>query len=268
MRALICAAATSVVAHAGKVLTRRHVDGLTGGIVRPLEFQHQLRVCNAFPYAAALDVYRDKGEKLTEAGPMAYKECRDFAQQLKEGDRIDFKVGDSSTGTFSISELPSNDAVLLLVVQRHDTSSTAVSFDSHVFASGLHDAQIAVIDAYKGSTHTSARIADVGKGGPSAKTRRQEELRYNNVVAVSPGAYEVMLAGTDGATKANTSLVALQHGSYVVLRTGIEAKQGRSYPEELVVYPQSALRGAAARFGVLGQLLALVAAATTAVQNL
>merc|ERR1719161_1616580 len=102
------------------------------GFVRALEFQHKLRVCNAYPYAASLDVFRGK-EKLTADGAMPYKGCRDMATPLKPGDKIEFRVGDASAGTFSVSDLPNDDAVLLLVIHRHDTLSTAVSFESHVF---------------------------------------------------------------------------------------------------------------------------------------
>ena len=66
----------------------------------------------------------------------------------RSGDKLEFKVGDASAGTFSVSDLPNNDAVLLLVIHRHDTLSTAVSFESHVFAS-LQNAQVAIIDTYK-----------------------------------------------------------------------------------------------------------------------
>merc|ERR1719262_876943 len=77
-------------------------------------------------------------------------------------------------------------------------------------------------------------FAQATKGG-----RRSEELRYDSVVAVNPGKYEVVLAGQDGETKAKSDLVALNRESYVVLRTGVEAQRGQSFPQELVVFPQS-----------------------------
>merc|ERR1719238_2605665 len=113
-----------------------HVRGQAEGFVKALEFKHRLRVCNAYPYAASLDVFRSK-EKLTDS-PMAYKSCKDFTTPMQSGDKLEFKVGDASAGTFSVSDLPQNDAVLLLVIHRHDTLSTAVSFESHVFANLLN----------------------------------------------------------------------------------------------------------------------------------
>merc|ERR1719183_1162144 len=98
--------------------------GQAAGFAQALEFKHRLRVCNAYPYSAALDVIRGKTEKLTSDAPMHYKSCRDFLAPLKSGDKLEFKVGDASAGTFSVSDLPNNDAVLLLVIHRHDTLST------------------------------------------------------------------------------------------------------------------------------------------------
>lgn len=233
--ALLCAAASShasltqsALRQQGSIETDREA-----GLVRPLAFDHRLRVCNAFPNTAAMDVYRGH-ERLTEGTPMSYKDCRDFRTQLRSGDKLEFKVGESSAGTFSISDLPSNDAVLLLVVHRHDALSTAVSFESHVFAN-LKNAQVAVIDTYKGAKHSTPKIMD--RPSPEKKAAaRSEELRYDSVVAVNPGVYEVEL----GSNASKSELVALSHESYVVLRMGVEAKQGHSYPEELVVYPHSA----------------------------
>jgi hypothetical protein len=242
------------------VVAMEHRKGFrssASGFVRSLEFNHHLRVCNAYPYAAPLDLYSGK-KKLTNA-PMEYKACQDFPSQLKAGDKLEFRVGDSTAGTFSVSDLPNNDAVLLLLIHRHDTLSTAVSFESHVFAN-LLNAQVAVIDTYKGSEKASMKIRDSGK----AKASRSEDLRYDSVVAVNPGEYEVALVGSDGQTKAKSALVALNRESYIVMRTGVESQQGQSYPQEVVVFPNSdpsSLRGSAYTGSVapLALLAALVA---------
>merc|ERR1712232_172024 len=110
----------------------------------------------------------------------------------------------------------------MLVIFRHDTLSTAVSFESHVF-SNLVNSQIAVLDAYRGAAKSTPRIQDVSE----AKTDRNEELRYDSVVAVNPGLYEVVLQGTDGDTKARHELVALNRESYVVVRCGVDSEQGQ-----------------------------------------
>merc|ERR1719282_297779 len=102
---------------------------------------------------------------------MAYNTCRDFAAPLKSGDKLEFRVGDATAGTFAVSDLPNNDAVLLLVIHRHDTLSSAVAFESHVFAN-LQNAQVAVIDTYKGKARAMPKIRDEA----ASKTSRSEEL--------------------------------------------------------------------------------------------
>mmetsp|Transcript_102080 Transcript_102080/g.304672 ORF Transcript_102080/g.304672 Transcript_102080/m.304672 type:complete len:271 (-) Transcript_102080:43-855(-) len=227
---LLCAPASAHTGHAQAALRHNGANEADQdvGLVRALEFDHRLRVCNAFP-GERLEVLR--GENLTGDEPMAYRECRDFHTQLRSGDKLEFKLGSSTSGTFAVSELPSNDAVLLLVVHRHDGRSTAVSFKSHVFAN-LKTAQVAVIDAYAGSKRTTMRIMDA----PSSGKNRTEELRYDSVVALSPGAYEVEFVN-GGEPK--VEFTAAGHESYVVLRTGVEEQKGPSVHEDIVVYPHS-----------------------------
>jgi len=208
-------------------------NGAAEGFVRALEFKHQLRVCNAYPASVPLDVFNAEG-KLTDKA-MNYKSCQEFLHPLKVGDKLDFKNGDAILGTFAVSDLPTNDAVLLLIIHRHDQASTAVNFESHVF-SNMKNAQVAVIDTYKGSA----------KSSPVIKTRmgkenklQSEELRFSSIVSVSPGDYEVELRGKDDKVSAKQEFVALNRESYVILRTGAEAKMGPSYPQELVIYPKS-----------------------------
>lgn len=225
------AASTSVVA---SQLRQKHAGA---SFISSLKFKLKLRICNAYPYTYPMDVYLGK-EKLTEMA-LAYKACGDFTPALKAGDKLDFKVGESSAGSFSISEIPENDAVMLLVIYRHDTLSTAVSFESHVF-SNLANAQIAVLDAYRGKEKAIPRIQDVRKHQPEGVQQRSEELRYNSVVAVNQGMYEVVLEGaTDGQKKATHQLVALNRESYLVVRCGVQTEQGQAFPQELMVYPKS-----------------------------
>jgi len=224
---------TALAGGVSQTALRHTHKGRSEGFVKALEFKHRLRVCNAYPYDQPLDVYRGRSEKLTEEA-MPYKSCVDFATPLHAGDKLAFKVGDANAGTFAISDLPNNDAVLLLVIHRHDTLSTAVSFESHVFAN-LLNAQIAIIDTYKGTQRSSASIQDEAGRGKN----RKEKLRFNSVVAVNPGKYQVVLTDADGEDEASQELVALNRESYVVIRTGVESQSGPSYDEELIVYPKS-----------------------------
>jgi len=227
-----------------------------GHKAKPAEpFKHRLRVCNAYPNEDALDVFRGN-EQLTKA-PLDYKMCGDFASQLLPGDKLKFVVGGSNAGTFTISDLPNNDAVLLLVIHRHDTLSNAVAFKSHVFAN-LLNAQVAVIDTFKGRTRGNAEIAD--------GSARKEKLKYNSVVAMNPGEYKVELHDRADKAVVVEDLVALNRMSYVVIRTGVEAEQGKQYSQDIIVYPQSdpallhsAAPAMALPSGIFAALLALVA---------
>jgi len=230
-----------------------HVNKSTAnGFVSSLVFKHRLRVCNAYPNEEAMDIYRGvsphddlpKGygprnahpmTKLTVDGPMDYKTCRDFLTPMKPGDNFKFLVGGANAGTFAISDLPNNDAVLFLVIYRHDRLSTAVSFESHVFAN-LLNAQVAVIDTYKGNVKAQPEIRDAPSKG---LTTRSETLKFNSVVAVNSGIYQISLVGKKGKVAVNSTLVALNRQSYVILRTGVEPEHGPEYPQALVVYPKS-----------------------------
>jgi len=203
-------------------------------LIRKIEFKHRLRVCNAYPYGGPLDVYRAK-EKLTDE-PMPYKACKEFKIQLLMGDKIMFKVEDQHVGTFAVASMPENDAILLLVISRHDTESTAVSFESHIFAN-LLNAQLAVIDTYKGPSKATLRIEDPSRGDK----KRSEELRYDSVVAINPGRFNIVLSGDldKQKTPRHADLVAVNREAYVALRVGVDADQGTSYPEEVIVFPHS-----------------------------
>mmetsp|Transcript_35302 Transcript_35302/g.82419 ORF Transcript_35302/g.82419 Transcript_35302/m.82419 type:complete len:276 (-) Transcript_35302:46-873(-) len=261
LRSALIALQLIAAVHGSQVLTSRRDSGRTQGVQRSFvherEFKHLLRVCNAYPYQSAIDVYLGDKEKLTGEDPMPYKTCRDFLSPLQDGDKLEFKMGDSSAGSFVVSDMPNEDAVLLLVIHRHDTVSTAVAFESHVFAN-LLNSQLAIIDTYKGESKSSPKIMDTA----DTKHARTEDLRYGTVVAVNPGAYQVALVGKDEKTAVKKEFVAAARESYVVIRVGVEAHEGQSYPEELVVYPESlsSLHGSfACPAGGLSKLVAMAA---------
>jgi len=231
---LFASASAITTDQTSKQLRQQHAGA---SFISSLQFTHVLRVCNAYPFAHPLDVYIGK-EKLTDS-PMPYKKCGEFRPTLKAGDKIDFKVDDtSSAGSFSVAELPSNDATLVLVIYRHDTISTGVAFESHVF-SNLLNAQVAVVDTYKGAAKAIPRIQDIQKHHDPKHQVRSEELRFDSVMAVNPGMYQVTLEGADGKVAAKHDLVAVEKESYMVMRVGLESEGGQSYPQEIMIFPQS-----------------------------
>jgi len=223
--------------------------------------EQHVRVCNAYADDHGVDIYRGGGgeERLTRERPLAYKECQDFVATLGEGDSFSFKAGSATIGTFQVTGLPTDAALLLLVVQRIGGQTHMASFQSHTFAS-LSNAQVAVMDAYSGPGEAAPRIMD--RDDKRSDSLRAESLQYDRVVVVTPGVYDVALVGREGDQVARTSLDAKGRESYVILRTGLEGPrglegpQGRGYDQDLVVYPQ---RGGAARgAGVLAFAAALV----------
>jgi len=209
-----------------------------------------LRVCNAYPYDRSLDVYRGPDEQLTVKGPLAYKQCSDLTTRLVSGDKLEFRVGTTKAGTFTVAEVPDQSSLMMLVIYRHDTASTDVSFASHVFAR-LRNAQIAVIDTYRGGPAPKLTIKDKDAGHS-----RSEALKFNAVAALNHGDYVLEMSGAAGPIRAP---LEVDNGeSYVVLRTGVAAQGGLKYPEELVVFP--ARRPQVSGSGTAGAVLAVALA--------
>eukprot|EP00933_Yihiella_yeosuensis_P045511 TRINITY_DN40897_c0_g1_i1.p1 TRINITY_DN40897_c0_g1~~TRINITY_DN40897_c0_g1_i1.p1 ORF type:complete len:281 (-),score=82.75 TRINITY_DN40897_c0_g1_i1:208-1050(-) len=213
---------------------------LKQGVVAKGSPKQKLVVCNAYPYTSALDILLNK-IKMTKDLPVAYKTCRPFMIELKEGDKIKFDVGDTNAGSFSVSGLPDAGSTMLLVIYRHDAHSTTVAFESHVFSPKKDASQVAIINTFKGKGSSVPRIRDASG---EEDTRRNEPLKYGSVITVSPGKYEFTLdADGDKRSKKKTKEVSeelnVEKGkAYVMIRAGIEAEQGPSFPEELIVYPQ------------------------------
>mmetsp|Transcript_92036 Transcript_92036/g.265608 ORF Transcript_92036/g.265608 Transcript_92036/m.265608 type:complete len:272 (-) Transcript_92036:119-934(-) len=236
LRVLGFVASMAATAHATQVVAARKAASMIrgGGFVRSFEFKQRLRICNAYPHDASLDIYHD-GKSLTGDVPMSYKQCRDFGTPLREGDKLDFKNADSMVGTFAISELPSSDAILLLIIYQHDAQTTAASFKSHVFAA-TSSAQVAVVDVHKGKTQAIAKIVD---SAPSGNGTISEELRFDSVVAVNPGRFDIRLESKDGKVLATRELVVVNRESYTIIRTGLESEEGHSYPDDLIIFPRT-----------------------------
>jgi len=199
------------------------------------ESLHNLRVCNAFPYTTAIDVFRGEppGEvhKLTtRTGPLPYRRCFDMKSvQLQSGDRLHFQIGDVHLGTFALTDVPaaSSAMTLLLVFYRNDRMSTSMRFASHAFED-KYQPQIAVIDTYHGPTKSWIELSD---------SVHAEEIAYNTVITVETGTFEVKLKSRDQEEKPPLMLDARSHETYVVMRTGVKAYDGPSYPEQLVTFP-------------------------------
>lgn len=199
--------------------------------IQGLAYKQVLRVCNAYPSDVGMEVSLSKTKLTSE--PLSYKNCKDFTPPMKAGDQIDFKISGDTAGTFTVDELPQSDATLLMVIYRHDTLSTAVSFESHVFAASSNT-QVAIMDAYRGKATSELRIKD-----KRAHNSSSELLRFESVVGVTKGLYEMELQSPENNKTNGAELVALPAESYVVIRCGVASEEGVQYPEELMVFPHS-----------------------------
>jgi len=213
------------------------------------EIDQQLVVCNAYASPGALDIYHVQTlDRLTGSAPLTYKECREFAMGLQEGDQLDFKSGDRDVGTFYATGLPTSSASLLLIPHRRDGSSRAITFESHAFAD-LQSPQIAVVDAYKGKGEGMVKIMD-SMPEAGADEPVEEMLKFRSVVAVNPGNYKVALTSLGDNSTAVAPDIEVQpllvesQAKYVVMRVGVESagNEKHKYPEELVVFPGGAFR--------------------------
>eukprot|EP00450_Noctiluca_scintillans_P003468 CAMPEP_0194485824 /NCGR_PEP_ID=MMETSP0253-20130528/6695_1 /TAXON_ID=2966 /ORGANISM="Noctiluca scintillans" /LENGTH=263 /DNA_ID=CAMNT_0039325843 /DNA_START=67 /DNA_END=858 /DNA_ORIENTATION=- len=197
--------------------------------------KQKLRVCNAYPSESGMEVRRGS-DQLTSA-PIPYKSCQELSPSLKFEDKLDFHVEDGAEGSFEISSVPSSDATMMLVVHRHDVSSLALAFESHVFAN-VQGTQVAVLDAYAGTAKAKTLI-QAPRFLNGTRRGAAEELEYQNVVSVNPGNYEVELEDTDGKAESTHKFAAKDHETYIVARVGAELTHGGTYHQELMVFPSS-----------------------------
>uniref|UniRef100_A0A7S1WG52 Uncharacterized protein n=1 Tax=Alexandrium catenella TaxID=2925 RepID=A0A7S1WG52_ALECA len=211
---------------------------------------YKLRLCNAYAWSAPLEMRRVQEPKLVEY-PLPYKECHDYSLPLSDGDELQFRAGDLNIGTFFVKGLPAAPAMLLLVPHRKNAQSMAVVFDSHMYTQGDYP-QVALVDAFTGLKPTSLYLKE---------KEHREALRFNSVITLTPGDYEVSMANSTGASQV-ARLKALQKERYVVIRVGNAANAtDKAYLEDMVVFPHSSSGANAKALGAFFAAVALFALA-------
>eukprot|EP00929_Paragymnodinium_shiwhaense_P111805 TRINITY_DN80089_c0_g1_i1.p1 TRINITY_DN80089_c0_g1~~TRINITY_DN80089_c0_g1_i1.p1 ORF type:complete len:303 (-),score=86.00 TRINITY_DN80089_c0_g1_i1:138-1046(-) len=246
------------------------------GVIQPMEFDQRLLICNAYPSDSQLIVTKNGYEVLADAEhKLTYGQCRYIASAVAAQDKLDFSLPDREVhGSFEVGKLPASDAVLLLVLEKKSSDSPVVSFKSFAFPTEREagdEAQLAVIDAFRGNTSTAhLKMEDHINGKPKATvSKRVEQLSFDRVYAVEEGVYDASVLDrltTDAAAQATAGLkhtVKLVKGqNYVMLRTG-DDKAGK--PQALFVYPEADFQSAAGVQRLSGLALLLAAAAATLV---
>ena len=113
------------------------------------------------------------------------------------------------------------------------------SFQSFAFPPTAQDAQIAIIDAYKGSKdRTRVHVEDhpaASANAAAAPAARSEDLDYDHVYALSGGEYDVsMLLYINNTEVPKKEHVSMREGDdFVLLRTGGSGLE-HEFEEELV----------------------------------
>lgn len=219
--------------HKGDIIRGGSADTLATPLSSGGSFD--LRICNAYGRGENLSV-DDPSRRPLVTEPIAFKQCQDHQVALTDGDSLRFQAGDRDVGAFSVKHLPAAGSSLLLVARRKDRNATAAAFSSHIFARSQVP-QIAVVNAFQGADSVAIQKKDGGSGAT-----QREMLRFNTVVAVKPGQYQVGLVGADGGAGAGAGASSLldfsarDNTNYVVMRVGHEDEQAGG---EIVVYPQT-----------------------------
>jgi len=223
------------------------------------QIEQELFICNAYASPNAVDIVHVRTqEHLTKGGSLQYKECKSFKLPMQEGDQLDFKSKSLDIGTFYATGLPKSSSSLLLVMRRRSPHSTAVKFESHAFTE-TEKPQIAIIDAFQGKLLDGMgdvkimeelkdasgkvdlrKMQDEGEFYHTPMKKLKENLKFNTVVAVNPGKYELSLASS---VKKDMPVPLQAHDGkkYVLIRFGDEA-EGKDYPQELIAFPSAATR--------------------------
>jgi len=177
---------------------------------------HNLTICNAYADHKPLSIYTVANKaKLTEE-PLQYKGCKLIALPMEEGERIDFKLGGLSVGTFRVTGLPYVSSNLLLVPFHRSNDTMSAAFASHMFSASDERAQVAVVDTYSGS---EAGIMKVQR----PQDHKWAKLKHGSSIKVNAGSYQVVLADAHGKSVKTAKLEAANYGRYVVMRVGSES---------------------------------------------
>lgn len=244
---LLCSALGANVGRAGNLLRTP-----AGGLIRKMQFDQRLLICNAYPSGSSVVVRKNAAEPLADSGHgLGFKQCRYVSERVQSGDKLEFSVqGSGISGTFEVGELPKTDAVLLLVLERRDAHTPLVTFSSLAFpqTSGGEEAQLAVIDAFRGNATAPHLKMEDHITGEEKQTvsKRVEQLAFNRVYAVEQGAYDASVADRERDAESEAKLerstaraLKLEKGqNYVVLRTGDD-----SVGESLTVFPEPTFSG-------------------------
>jgi len=175
---------------------------------------HNLTICNAYADRKPLSAYTvNTRVKLTEE-PIQYKTCKRIALQLEEGERIDFKLGGLSVGTFRASGLPYVSSSLLMIPYHANNDTMTSAIASHMFSQGEDRAQVAILDAFA-IKRGNIKVEQVG-----GRSKQSVELKSGQLLKLKAGSYRFLLTDEHGKVIKTAPLDAQANAQYVVLHLG------------------------------------------------
>jgi len=223
---------------------------MSGSLVKPLKFNQPLLLCNAYEAKSGVSIQKNGKEVMPS---LPFQACQYADGNVLAKDKIDFMLSDQGIeGTFEVGELPQTDSVLLLVLQKRDSHSPLMAFQSFAFpTNGNSDqAHVAVIDASPGSQKAHLQIADRPLQGD---VRRVEELSFNRVYALEQGAYDVSVLAQGLKAEAGEEVQLLGQRDYVLLRTSAS----ETGTKNLVTFPRDEIRKSGAAQSMVTMALAI-----------
>lgn len=230
----------------------------TNGLVKPLEFNQPLLLCNAYDSKSGVVVTKNDKPIVSD---LPFQACKYANANVLAKDKIDFNIADAGIeGTFEVGDLPQTDSVLLLVLQKRDSHSSLMSFQSFAFpVNGNKDqAHVAVIDASAGSHKAHLQIGDKPVQGD---VHRVEELSFNRVYALEQGAYDISVLEQGQQPSGNQEIELFGQRDYVLMRTNA-MDQGAN---TLVAFPHDSVprSGSSKSFLAVSVTIAMLAVVFT-----
>jgi hypothetical protein len=238
------------VAHSHSEVAKSQKQALRAApLVHEEHFQRRLVACNTFPDEEPVSITQNR--KIPLEKNLRYKDCKTLNGKIAEGDQLVFESKSAGTWTFQVGALPEADSTLLLVFEKRDEHSKVPAFQSFAFPPSKEDAQLAVIDAFKGQNQrTRVHLKDA-----APQHNRAEDLDYDRVYAIEGGEYDLSMLVGANATSNPSMMHMTKGGDYVALRMG-GSGYAHDYAEELVTF---ALVDSYAPVAALFTLLALFA---------
>lgn len=242
------------IASASHHLRERHIkpDDVvsSGGLVKPLKFNQPLLLCNAYESQSSVAASRN-GQTIVPSLP--FQTCKYADVSVLAKDKIDFVMSDAGIeGTFEVGELPQTNSVLLLVLQKRDSKSPLMAFQSFAFPvnSNKDQAHVAVIDATADGRKAHLQIGDQPLQGD---VHRVEELSFNRVYALEQGNYNVSVLEQGQQASGNQEVELMGQKDYVLLRTSA-MEPGKS---TLVAFPRDQVQHSGCSRGMVVVSMAL-----------